>query len=76
MLIDAGMVEGVGSRNGTIRFLRMTDPSPANIAAPANAAPEYIASRSGIITDASREVYRQHLGNGHIVWNHKANRGL
>ncbi len=76
MLIDLGMVEGVGPRNGTIRFLRMTEPTPANMAQAEIVNPGFTSRPGSIITEASREVYREHLPAGYYVWNHKATRML
>lgn len=70
-LVSMGAVIGIGSRTRLKRVRLNT------LTAPAQQAVKAILERSGsITTGASKEVFRESLGDGLFVWQHKANRNL
>lgn len=58
-MIAAGTVEGVAHPSGRVRFLRLVVPVEQ-----VSVARQPVESAVGVITQASREVYRQWLGDG------------
>lgn len=78
-MIAAGIVEGVGPKSGRIDILRMICGEAEGMERmKAIALPKAPQESAGSITSmASREVYRETLGeSGHWCWNFKANRNL
>ena len=78
-LIESGIVEGVGPRSGRIDILRITVSEDEAVERLAKVTKQQIVQEKpgSIIGDASREVYRETLGeSGHWVWTHKTKPNL
>lgn len=74
-MVNAGIVEGVGPRSGRIRILRVicSDDEAISRFASLATAPE---PRGSITSQASREIFRERLGDTRWCWCHIKNRGL
>lgn len=77
-MVKAGVVEGIGPRNGCIKRLRITcteDEAVKRLQAVSE--PSHEENPGSITSMASREIFREILGDsGGWVWCHKANRNM
>jgi hypothetical protein len=78
-MVKAGVVEGIASRSGVVRLLRMICSEQDAIARMAEvkaAECAFAPTKGSLLTQASVTVFREPLPDGFWTWTHCANRGL